>query len=78
MPIIFVSDTTGTILSSSICLPASKAAQTTRSHLAMNLLSGLSTLATHSSPSDGVMTGGNQHKYDKDEFLAVLRFNGKF
>lgn len=39
-------DSTGTILSTSICLPTSKEAHTSRSHIAMNLLSCLSSLAT--------------------------------
>ena len=74
-----LSDTTGTILNSSICLPASKAAHTSRSHLAVNLLSCITTLAIQPSPSPslGVMAGGVKRKYDKVDFHAVLRFNGR-
>ena len=73
---IFV-DSAGTILSSSICLPRSKEAQSTRSHLAVNLLSCLSTLSTHPPLTMETLAGQGKGSYDKDDFNSVVRFNGE-
>ena len=70
-------DPAETILSSSICLPRSKEAHTTRSHIALNLLSCLNTLATSPPLTMEALTGSRMRKYDKDEFNCVVRFNGE-
>ncbi len=70
------SDCAGTILSSSICLPQSKDAATSCSHLATNLLSCLATLASSPPLTVDALTGTSQ-KFDKDSFSCVVRFNGK-
>lgn len=73
-----MSDSTGTILSTSICLPLSKDALTDRSHVAVNLLSCLSTLATHPPLTMEALAGSGLHKLDKESFNCVVRFNGRF
>ena len=45
--------------------------------MAVNLLSCLSTLATHPPLTMEVLAGSKLHKYDKDEFNCVVRFNGE-
>ncbi len=74
--ITFSLDSAGTILSSSICLPLSREARSSRSHIATNLLSCLSILATHSPVTIETLAGSSLHKFDKDEFNCVVRFNG--
>lgn len=77
VPFFFLAlDSAGTILSSSICLPRSKEAQSTRSHLAINLLSCLSSLSTHPPLTVETLAGQGKGKYDKDDFSSVVRFNG--
>ena len=76
-PFLLPTDSAGTILSSSVCLPRSKEAQSTRSHLAINLLSCLSTLTTHPPLTIEALAGQGRGKYDKDDFNSVVRFNGK-
>lgn len=71
-------DSTGTILSTSICLPSSKEAHTSRSHIAVNLLSCLSTLATHPPLTLEALAGSGVHKLDKEAFNCVVRFNGEW
>ena len=70
------SDCAGTILSSSICLPQSKQASTSCSHLATNLLSCLATLANSPPLTVDALTGVSQ-KFEKDSFSSVIRFNGE-
>lgn len=75
--IFFVSDPTGTILSTSISLPLSTESYTSRSHVAVNLLSCLSTLATHPPLTMEALAGSGIHKFDKEAFNCVVRFNGE-
>jgi len=75
--IIIYSDCTGTILSTSLCLPLSKEARTSRSHIAVNLLSCLSTLATCPALTMEDLEGSGVHKMDRDAFNCVVRFNGE-
>lgn len=80
LSVIFVdsfADPSGTILSSSICLPHSKEATTSRSHISLNLLSCLHTLATSPPLTMEVLAGSHMKRYEKDEYLSVLRFNSK-
>lgn len=73
----FPPDSSGTILSTSICLPRSKEAHTSRSHMALNLLSCMSTLATCPPLTIEALAGSRMRKYDKEEFNCIVRFNGK-
>ena len=68
-------DPSGTILSTSICLPRSKEASTSRSHISLNLLSCIHTLATSPPLTIEVLAGSKMRKYEKDEYLSVTRFN---
>jgi len=72
-----IEDSSGTILSTSICLPRSKEAHTSRSHMALNLLSCMSTLATCPPLTIEALAGSRMRKYDKEEFNCIVRFNGK-
>lgn len=74
---VHTTDPSGTILSSSICLPHSKDVSTSRSHISLNLLSCLHTLATSPPLTVEVLAGNKMKKYEKDEYLSVLRFNGE-
>lgn len=70
-------DSAGTILSSSICLPLPPKAQTSCSHLATNLLSCLGSLVNSPPLTMETLTGSSLHRFDKDSFSCVVRFNGK-
>ena len=65
-------------MSTSICLPLSKEAHTSRSHIAVNLLSCLGTLATRPLLTMEALAGSGAHKLDRDAFNCVVRFNGKY